>query len=183
MVQMLIRQDRPLLRRKPPKEAMRMSRASGWPCLAKPLNQAAQPLPLQVKVPIVSHDQVLRGRRIPAYRLVIFKHHRLHNCPKYPSHKHPRRNPVPQGPLHTCRTVGHGLRGTHFAPHPLAVRPQPRDPLLHFFRGRRFKEVLHTRSKLLQPCPRHAGKRPATPGCRQSRQSPMQRAFQSLPYR
>src|SRR5580704_7928640 len=38
------------------------------------------------------------------------------------------------------------LRWIHFAPQPLAIRPQLRYSLLHFSRSRRFKQVFHKQS-------------------------------------
>jgi hypothetical protein len=39
--------------------------------------------------------------------------------------------------------MGQRLRWIHLAPLPLAIRPQLRHPLLHFFHPRRFKEIFH----------------------------------------
>ncbi len=183
MVQMLVRQDGPLLRSKPPKEAMRMRRAPLGPGLTKSGNQAAQPLPLCLKISIVAHDQVLRGRRIRTHRCVIFKHERLYKCPNNPPHKHSRRSFVSHSPLHTGRTMCRRLRRTHLAPQPLAIRPQPRNPQLDFFRRCRFKKVLHRSSKLPQHPRPQGAKRAAKPGYRSPRPSPKRRACQSSPYR
>src|SRR6266850_1405926 len=76
-------------------------------------------------------------------RFIVPERHRLHDPPNDAPEQQPRRNLVPNRQLQTRRAVRHRLRRIHLAPLLLAIRPQPRDPLLHFFHPGRFKEILH----------------------------------------
>src|SRR5258708_3741486 len=122
---------------------MRMRSATLRPGRGKPVDQSVQPLPFRSQVPFILHHKILHRRRISGHGFIVPKRHRLHDPPNDPPQQQPRRNPVPYRPLQTRRAVRHCLRRIHLAPLPLAIRPQPRDPFLHFFHPSRFKEIFH----------------------------------------
>src|SRR6266568_3176510 len=148
MVEMLVHQDRPLLRREPPKEAMRMPCTPLRPRRRKAVNQSAEPVSLPIEVPFIRHDEGLGCRGVSAHRLIVPKHHWLDHFPNDPPHEHPLWNAIPYRPLHSRRTMRHRLRYIHRAPLPLAAWFKLRNSILHLFRRRRLVEILHGRSFL-----------------------------------
>src|SRR5215471_9174831 len=121
MIEVLVHQLRPLVRRHLPKERVWICRAALRPRRGKPLHQRGQPKALFAQVPVILHEQTLRRRRVLSHRRLVLERHGLHHRPEDAPQKHPRLGLVPHGPLHSYRAVRHGLRRVHLAPLTLVV--------------------------------------------------------------
>jgi hypothetical protein len=143
MVQMLVHQDRPFHRSQRPEKEVRMLRAYPRPARCKAVYRFAQPLPLRHEIPFIRHQAALLGYRIAAHRCPVHDQRLLRQPPQQSSNQDSRRTYLPHRHLHRRRAMRQRLRWIHLAPQPLAIRSQPRHPLLHFFHRRRFKEIFH----------------------------------------
>jgi hypothetical protein len=143
MIQMFIHQHRPLLRSQPPKETMRMRSTPRRPRRNKPIDQFAQPSPFFLQIPLILNHQIPNRRRITPNGGVIPQSQWFYYPPENQPDNYPRRPQSPQPHFQPTRTMRHRLRRIHAAPLPLAVRPQPPKPGLHFIRRPHVKQILH----------------------------------------
>src|SRR5438445_2277684 len=95
MIQMLVHQDRPLLRRQWPEEAVRMCGATVGPGGYKPVDQTVQTRAFLCQVPLILDNQTFHSRRIAAQRFVVPKHLWLDDGAHDPSDQYPWRPQVP----------------------------------------------------------------------------------------
>ena len=143
MVQMLIHQYSPFHRSQRPEKEVWMLRAYARPARCKTVYRFAQPLPLHREIPFIRHQAALLGHRIAAHRRPVHDQRLLRQWPQQSSNQDSRRTCLPHRHLHRRRAMRQRLRWIHFAPQPLAIRPQARHPLLHFLHPSRFKEIFH----------------------------------------
>jgi hypothetical protein len=95
MIQMLVHQDRPLLRRQRPEEAVRMCGTALGPGGYKPVDQTVQTRAFLCQVPLILNNQTFHSRRIAAQRFVVPKHVWLDDGAHDPSEQYPWRPKVP----------------------------------------------------------------------------------------
>src|SRR5215469_3869794 len=123
MIQMLVHQSVPLLRRERSKEGVRMLGAALRPALGETVNQCAQALAFLREVSFIRHNKTLGCRSIAPHRRFVLQHLRFHERANDPPDEHSRLIAVANGPLHRRSAVRHRLRRIHFAPLSYAVWP------------------------------------------------------------
>src|SRR5579859_287995 len=144
MVEMLIHQRGPFDRSERPKEEVRMLRAYRGAAGHEAVDGFAEALAFHGEIAFVGYEAAFLRRRIAAHGLALHQQRLLHQRPKQASKEDSRRYRwLPHRQIECGRAVRQSLCGIHRAPLALAIRLQPRQPLLHFFHPCRIKEIFH----------------------------------------
>jgi hypothetical protein len=146
MIEVLVHQSGPLLRRELAEEGVRMLGTARRPGGGEPFYQRTKACLFLREVAFVPYHEGFCGACIAAQGFIVGKHPGLDEGSQYPSDEHSRGNGVANGPFHCHRAVRQGLPWIHFAPLPRAVWSELCDPFFHFLHCRRFIKVFHSES-------------------------------------
>jgi hypothetical protein len=148
MIEMLVHQDGPLVRRERAEEAVWVTGAAIRSGGHEPADQSEQSLSFYFQISLIFHDESLNRRRISPQGFVVSEYHWLDRPPDESPCQGSGRAPVPRSQLQTRGAVGHHLSHVHRAPLPMAIRSQSGDSPLDFFGRIRLKQILHGASSV-----------------------------------
>jgi hypothetical protein len=143
VVEMLIHQLRPLVRRETAEKGVRMCGAPSRPADGEPIDQPGETRVLRLEVARVADDEIRRRRGVRPHRFVVAESEPFDQRTDDTSDQHARRPSVAERHLQSRRTMGDRLRDSHRAPQPLMPGLQPLEPCLNIIDSRRFEESSH----------------------------------------
>jgi hypothetical protein len=121
MVEVLVHQNSPLLRRHASEEAVGMRGASGRTSCDHAIDQSVEPMTFREEVSLVEHLEARDGWRISPDGCVVTECFGFDESADEPADQQARWKHVAQSLLHTLATVSYGLRRIHLPPLTFAI--------------------------------------------------------------